>query len=281
MLDLNPTTIAPIAGRILRPRAAIRSLRALRLNAIAAALRESHRSARLLQLFAALFPDSLDEFHSGWGWESLLQRLLQRCEWAGLFEPDWRTLDDLYDWATSSEWDQEEDGPLEPEAWVLLAGYCDGIPVRHYHLAEDDWLEGETWLHYDLPGLAALYAAVTGEGDLGDDDGLVAQLGWINWGAALTAVDWPAQPEPLRWLPLAVRWCWRGFGNPLLDEGVLMMDLWPERYSWAQDIDRVWMFYLHARPIWQAIEAVGKWLAENNNTERLLALLEDNNDDDI
>jgi hypothetical protein len=281
MLDLNPTTVAPIAGRILRPRAAIRPLRALRLNAIASALQGSVRSVRLLRLFAALFPDSLDEFHSDWGWDSLLQGLLHQCEWAGLFEPDWRTLDDLYDWATQGEWDPEEDGPLEPEAWALLAGYCDGIPVRHYHLAEDDWLEGETWLHHDLPGLAALYAAVTGEGDLGDDDGLVAQLGWINWDAALTAVDWPAQPEPLCWLPLAVRWCRRELGNPLLDEGVQLIDLWPEQYSWAQDIDRVWMLGLHARPVWQAVEAVGKWLAKNNNTERLLALLEDNNDDDI
>lgn len=256
MLAINRPAIKPSPVRLLKPQRYLEQLRAVRLGAIAYELEDARRTARVLGHFARLFPGEEGGIAPSAGWGSVLNRLLRRVEQAEWFEIDWNMLDYLHEWGMNDPDEGELDG--ETMGVYYLSCYTGGIPAKFYNYSEEDWHESYH-LASDYPALVAIRVGIDASYNIDIPEEL-EPLTWINYDAALRQVDWAAQPRPLNAFPLAVRFVRRDFGNPLLDEGAEALDLWPERWTWAADVDTVWGYALHARPIWGAIEALAEWL---------------------
>lgn len=283
MLAIDRPTIAAPAQRLLKPHHYLERLRAVRLGAIAYELDGACRTARVVGHIARLFPGQEAGIDPRAGWSNVLNHLLRLVEKADWFEIDWNMLDYLYEWGMNDGDDDmdDDDNPVyEPMGWYYLSCYTSGIPVRFYNYSEEDWYESY-YLASDYPALVAIRVGIDAKYNMDIPEEL-EPLTWINYDAALRQVDWAAQPAPLRAFPLAVRYVRRDFGNPLLDEGAEVMDLWPERWTWEDNLDEVWAYALYARPIWAAIEAVAEWLREDEDsvTQLMDVLVESYRDKD-
>jgi len=90
----------------------------------------------------------------------------------------------------------------------------------------------------------------------------------------MATIPWDRYEEPLCWLPDVVRYCQRGWGNPLLDTGLDMID-GPDltRWLWDKDINAVKELYAEAHPIWKRIAAFLKWCDDEDTLRTVVEIL--------
>jgi len=272
----------PTAPRLLRPTALLRRVRPVRLGVALTELRGAHRTAQALALIARFFPDELEDCGPRDSWLDLLWRLLKRCEAAGWFEPHWTLLDDLYDWHMQSGDEDSDEDDVENKQMYLMAEFLTTIPVRRY------WFDEETWLNTvadEWPLFSTVRSRVDSNFNYGDEDSLE------DWDVDRLVSDpaWALMEAPFNAVPALVQFCRQETGNPLLDTGVSILQIWEgngpgfESYTWADDLERVKELAAEARPIWAAIEALEKWATHRpNGVEYVLELIDEvlyDNDD--
>jgi hypothetical protein len=257
-------------------------VRPVRLGVALTELRGAHRTAQALALIARLFPDELEDCGPRDSWLDLLWRLLKRCDAAGWFEPDWKLLDDLYDWHMQSGGDDSDEADTENEQMYLMAQYLEYIPVRRYGFDDETWLNA---VPEDFPLFYAVRSRVDGCFDFGEWPAL------DDWDVDRLVGDpaWALMEAPFGGVPALVQFCRQKTGHSLLDTGVSILQLWEngrpgfESYTWADDLERVKELADEARPIWATIEALEKWATHRSNgVEYVLELIDEvlGNDND-
>lgn len=213
LLDIDPAAARPPLAQ-LRPWALLERLRPVKLDSLAAYLRNYERTIAGLRLIEKLFPEALAGYGNltGTGWWEVLAHLANLVEEAGWFEIDWGALNEA--WAYWME-DPAEQGDH-------LATFLRYIPARQYGFDQQSLLQ--------FPPLELLHVLLDGSAGAVSSELLVATELYDSlndWTEADRQQVWDrlhrieadpgAYPEPVRWLPELARWACRRTGNHLLD----------------------------------------------------------------
>lgn len=260
---ISPSACAVAAGpaRILRPARVLQRFRPVRARAVGEALCHRLYQSRAAWLVVTHFPEAageIDPQREDW-WETF-RYFLSLVEEADWFEIDWLLLDHLWEcWVNEAEDDWMHD----------LAAYLTGIPVRCYGFTESD-IE-----NYDC--LCTLAGLITEEVSLAPST-LVAYGLYDNLTEQakeelrlrLEAEDFSAYGEPLCWLPEMAAIATHSTGNRILDTTTEVYDLWPDRFTWSEDLNLIKEAWQEARPVAEHYKKFIAYFEDQHTAEDLM-----------
>jgi len=242
----------------------LQRFRPLRLEVIAAQLREWGWKAEAIQLIETHFPEegaNLNFDRTDWiSIQSHFFGLVEKADW---FHIDWETERKTY--RSYGVLDYLWEAYMNGDDYEFeLAEYLTGIPVRCYGLNEWD-LENYPGLHI-LAGL--LHDDIPLTVDYLEDIELYDNLAEISkeqLRERLRSEDFSHFPEPLCWLPEIAGVATRDTGNIILDTSQDLFESWSHEFRWDQDLNLLRQHWQQAKPVVEKLELLVQWLNENSN----------------
>jgi len=275
MLEVAAGTGYDSTSRLLRPGALLRRYRPAHLNRVRQQMRFLFREAHGLKLIQMYFPESLVDIDSDFSWFDILRQLIRLAEVEGWFEPDWETLDDMWEIYMQMGDDDPADA-VESEMLLGMAHFVEHIPVRHYNYGEEDWFN---MIVENVPLLALVRGLVDPRFEANISNLLIEYELYDFASQDIDLVGLPrrceGQPQPLCWLPEMVQFCRRETGNKLLDRCVGIIDWEFPGWRWdsESDLAEVKQLSAEAQPRWRKIEDLLAWADGPEQVEEAVCLL--------
>ena len=270
-------TIKENTCRVLRPERVLLRARPVRLRMMADRLQDWRWSARVLELWERLFPESRPRGYVDDNWVSLFRDFLERVELMEWFPIDWGTLNEFHNTAmmTDEGWDYP---PLGGGAFECLAAFLWHIPVRCYGVYDSEGNE------FELHKGARMIAAMFGDLPWAVEELIEFEL-WDNPPdfdpSGMLDVNFSTAPVPLRWLPEMIEIIRGRSGYALLDRSPssTWLDFTP--WKWDQDLQFVIDEVKRSAEVVERFEQFMDWLEDEtgeirpDNMEKVMGVILD------
>lgn len=275
----------------------------IKLSMVAHAISTEWRRIAVLRLCHTYFPEAVRDIIPIIGWIDALRYFLAHIDQAGWFEPDWRSLNQLIQFAyedyPESE-EEEQDPDWEPDAFGPLADAFSNIPVEAFGLY--DALSGPvdmaSWppllllnclcypdgfnLEKNFPDLAKRSEAkelrtikVGLPSEIGQLKQIRKNIQETNY-RRTQALDLTRLEYPINLLPEITRYACGKTGNPLMDNSS-NFENWSgfgeDWYSWDTDLDQLKGDWQMAQAMLGRIEAFLMWADSENELEVIFDLV--------